>query len=82
MLPVLILALTAMGAALLRLWSYRAQMLVPSTTAVNPPPATRDRIMLTVAFRTSRTRARAIRANAQWGSHIQNIYCRISGRPP
>ena len=27
MLPVLILALTALGAALLRLWSYRAQML-------------------------------------------------------
>ena len=61
-------------------YSYRFKRpSVPSRTAVSPPPATRDRMIPSVVLRVRRTRARAIRANAQWVSHIQSIYCRISG---
>ena len=33
-----------------------------------------------VVLRVSRTRARAMRAKAQWGSHIQRAYRKISRR--
>ena len=71
MLPVLILALTALGAALLRLWSYRAQMLEMARILEETPAESNLSLTVGMPGAVPRRLCRAVNARLKAGRQLQ-----------
>lgn len=71
MLPVLILALTALGAALLRLWSYRAQMLEMARILEETPAESNLSLTVGMPGAVPRRLCRAVNARLEAGRQLQ-----------
>ena len=71
MLPALILALAALGAALLRLWACRAQMLEMARVLVETPPESNLRLTVGMSGTPPRRLCQAVNARLEEGRQLR-----------
>ena len=71
MLPALILALAALGTALLRLWSYRAQLLDMARMLEETPAESNLRLTVRMSGTAPRRLCRAINARLEEGRRLR-----------
>ena len=71
MLPALILALAALGIALLRLWSYRAQILEMARTLEETPAESNLRLTVRMSGAAPRRLCRAVNARLEEGQRLR-----------
>ena len=71
MLPALILALAALGIALLRLWSYRAQLLDMARMLEETPAESNLRLTVRMSGTAPRRLCRAINARLEEGRRLR-----------
>ena len=71
MLPALILALAALGAALLRLWACRAQMLEMARVLEETPPESNLRLTVRMSGTPPRRLCQAVNARLEEGRRLR-----------
>jgi len=71
MLPALILALAALGIALLRLWAYRAQLLEMARVLEETPPESNLRLTVRMSGAAPRRLCRAVNARLEEGRQLR-----------
>lgn len=71
MLPALILALAALGSALLRLWAYRAQLLEMARVLEETPPESNLRLTVRTFGMASRRLCRAVNQRLEEGRQLR-----------
>jgi len=71
MLPALILALTALGIALLRLWAYRTQLLEMARTLEETPPESNLRLTVRMSGAVPRRLCRAVNRRLEEGRRLR-----------
>ena len=71
MLPVLILALAALGIAVLRLWSYRAQMLDMARMLEETPAESNLRLTVRMSGAAPRRLCQAMNARLEEGQQLR-----------
>ena len=71
MLPALILALAALGSALLRLWAYRAQLLEMARVLVETPPESNLRLTVRTFGMAPRRLCRAVNQRLEEGRQLR-----------
>ncbi len=70
MLPALILALAALGFALLRLWAYRAQLLEMARTLEETPPESNLRLTVGMSGKAPRRLCQAVNRRLEEGRQL------------
>ena len=71
MLPALILALAALGSALLRLWAYRAQLLEMARVLEETPPESNLRLTVRTFGMAPRRLCRAVNQRLEEGRQLR-----------
>ena len=71
MLPALILALAALGFALLRLWAYRAQLLEMARTLEETPPESNLRLTVGMSGKAPRRLCQAVNRRLEEGRQLR-----------